>query len=298
MNQKNQILENNFRAGYRIFKKNGKFNSKQIGLNRFATYNIYHLLINISWVYLSFIFVLYCLFIGILFSIIYYLVDGYSLMTLNFDYKILIEKFFITFQNLTSGFSKVENNYINIVSLIVSLVGVITFSIITGVLYGRFAKPNSKLFYSKNIIVSISGKKLIYNFRIANAKFSQLIESEAKLIIGLDECFNNKKERKYYYVNLMNNSIAFLNTSWTISHLVDSESPLYNLNLQDLINKNIEFILIIKAIDDTYATQVCTTLSYQASDVVWNANFNSISNFENETLVTDVRKISEFSNIN
>lgn len=294
-NKNTRILDNNLHAGYRIFKKNGKFNSKQIGLNRFATYNIYHLLINISWTYLIFIFILYCLFVGILFSTIYYLIDGHSLMTLNLDYKILIEKFFLTFQNLTSGFSKVDNNYVNIVSLIVALIGVLTFAIITGVLYGRFAKPNAKFFYSKNIIVSISGKKLIYNFRVANAKLSQLVESEAKLIIALDEFVNYQKERKYYYVNLMNNSIAFLNTSWTISHFVDRESPLYNLNLEDLVNKNAEFILLIKAVDDTYATQVYTTISYQASDVIWGANFESISNFKNNKLITDVRKINKFS---
>src|SRR5205814_1900137 len=108
--------------------------------------------------------------------------------------------------------------YINLISLIVSLIGVITFAIITGILYGRFAKPNARLFFSKNIIVNTTGKNLVYNFRIANAKLSQLIESEAKLIIALDESINGKKERKYHYVNLISSSIAFLNTSWTISH--------------------------------------------------------------------------------
>lgn len=303
MNQEKQILENNSQYSIRIFKKNGQANTKRVGVNKFAPYNIYHMLIGINWFTFTFFITLLYVFINSVFASIFFILPkeefGGTIQDMPFGYW--WKMFFFSTQTITTvGYGQMPpvGFYSNIICSIEALVGLLFFALITGLLYGRFSKPTAKLFFSDNILVSTSGKNSIYNIRIANAKLSQLIEVNAQLIIGLDENINGKKERKLYYVKLINDSIAFLNSSWTISHVADKESPLYNLNFEDLKNKNAEFILLIKAIDDTYATQVNTRISYHYTDIAWNANFKSISNFENETLITDVRKISEFSNIN
>ena len=292
------IITNSSKAGIRIFKNNGKPNTLRIGVNKFASYNIYHLLVNINWITFFVWVFLYFLFISVLFATCYYLIDGYSLKTIKDNYLIWIDKFFFTVQTLTAGQSKVTNNFTNLLSSFISLVGLLTFAIITGLLYGRFSKPTARLFYSENVIVNFSGKNAIYNMRIANAKISQLTEVNAQLIIGLDESINGISERKFHYVNLLSNSITFLNTSWTISHIADKESPLYNLTLEDLKNKNVEFIIFIKAIDDAYASEVQTRIAYDYSDIKWGTTFESISQVKDSLIITWVKDVNSHRIIN
>jgi len=298
---KNNITEND-KAGIRIFKKDGSSNTKRIGINKFASYNIYHTLVGLNWTLFTVCIVSFYVIINSLFaSIFYYLPKsefGGNIHEMNFNYW--WKMFFFSTQTITTvGYGQMPpiGFYANLICSIEALIGLLFFALITGLLYGRFSKPTAKLFFSENVLVSLSGKSCIYNIRVANAKISQLIDANAQMIVCLDEIVNSIKERKLYYVSLINDNIAFLNSSWTISHISDRNSPLYNLNLNDLKNKNVEFILLIKATDDTYATQVNARISYQFEDVIWNANFDSMSDSDNQMIITDLRKLNSFSNV-
>jgi inward rectifier potassium channel len=277
--------------------KKNKF--KRIGLSYFASYNIYHILINMSWSLFIFLFVSYFFFVSLFFGLIYYLAEGNKIIDLKIKYNILIEKMFYTIQILTSGQAISENNLINVISTLASLIGMVTLAILVGVLYGRFSKPNAKLFFSKNIITTTVGKKTNYNIRIANAKFSNLIELNSRLIVLLNEkTKQGHSKRQSYYVDLVNNHLAFLESTWTLTHIADDKSPLYGLTKEDLIEKEAEFIFMINAIDDSYATQVNTQLSYSFDDVIENSEFESVFEFEKNNLLIDLKKISNFKFIN
>ena len=301
--EKETIIDSVSQIGLRIFNKDGSSNTKRIGLNRFAAYNIYHTLVGINWFWFTIFIIMLYLFINSIFAtILCFLPEenfGGNITDMHFAHW--WKMFFLSTQTITTvGYGQIPplGFCANLICSIQALVGLLFFALITGLLYGRFSKPTAKLFFSENIVVSLSGKNVIYNIRVANAKLSQLIEASAQLIIVLDESINNKKERKLHYVTLMNDSIAFLNSSWTISHIADKDSPLYMLDFDDLKDKNAEFILLIKATDDTYATQVQTRISYQYFDVKWNAAFSPISYFNQGMVVTDIKRISEFSEIN
>ncbi len=93
--------------------KKNKF--KRIGLSYFASYNIYHILINMSWSLFIFLFVSYFFFVSLFFGLIYYLAEGNKIIDLKIKYNILIEKMFYTIQILTSGQAISENNLINVI---------------------------------------------------------------------------------------------------------------------------------------------------------------------------------------
>jgi inward rectifier potassium channel len=92
--------------------------------------------------------------------------------------------------------------------------------------------------------------------------------------------------------------LAFLESTWTLTHIADDKSPLYGLTKEDLIEKEAEFIFMINAIDDSYATQVNTQLSYSFDDVIENSEFESVFEFEKNNLLIDLKKISNFKFIN
>jgi inward rectifier potassium channel len=86
--------------------------------------------------------------------------------------------------------------------------------------------------------------------------------------------------------------------SWTLVHPIDDESPMYGITEEDFKNMHIEVFILLKAIDDAYATQVYTRSSYRNEDIVWNARFrNIIEQTSTGKLTIDVNRIHEFEKI-
>ena len=113
-------------------------------------------------------------------------------------------------------------------------------------------------------------------FRVANARNNQLIEAEATLIIAFDVEENGKRIRKFQTAALELQKISFLALSWTIVHPIDDNSPLKNLTHDDFTNSDIEFLFMLKAVDDTYAQTVYSRSSYKAPEIIFNAKFKTI----------------------
>ena len=83
--------------------------------------------------------------------------------------------------------------------------------------------------------------------------------------------------------------------SWTIVHPIDEESPLRDLTKDDFESVDAEFLINIKAIDDTYVQQVYARSSYKWQDLVWNAKFVSvITQAKDGRTAIDLMKISSY----
>lgn len=275
-----------------LIKKDGTTNIHRHGLNHFAAYNFYQKMIMVSWT--KFFFIIFGFYLGIntVFGTIYYFMgvteSGVSIPDMSYHYW--LKTFFLSTQTITTtGYGQIAQIglWVNLVSSIEALAGLLFFSLITGLLYGRFSKPTAKLFYSNNILISPFKDVKILSIRLANAKIGQLIEAQAQLIISVTNTYNKERQRRFHNVKLLNNQISFFTGSWTISHIIDKDSPIYNLNANELDEKDVEFILMVNAIDDAYGQTVYSRMSYQAHEVVWNANFQPISylNDDKETVI-------------
>lgn len=284
-NNENEVAEKlgfegaTFDSKYRLINKNGSSNIKRQGLNAFASYNFYHSLVTMSWFSFFLIILFYFVAVNSLFATIFYFIIGDNVGIVNSqgDYNNWLKMFFLSVQTITAGQTQTSSWLANTISSILALIGLLTFAVITGVLYGRFAKPTAKLIYSKNILIMPYKGITALSMRAANAKISQLIEIEAKLIISLLINKNSHiKERVFYNVEIENNKVALLATVLNLIHIIDKDSPIYNFTDEELREHDAEFILMITAIDDTYAQQVNTRTSYKWYDIVRGNRFAPI----------------------
>jgi inward rectifier potassium channel len=67
--------------------------------------------------------------------------------------------------------------------------------------------------------------------------------------------------------------INTLTLSWTIVHVINEESPFYNLTKEDLINAKAEILVFVKAFDESFSNTVVSRSSYVASEMVFGAKF-------------------------
>ena len=79
--------------------------------------------------------------------------------------------------------------------------------------------------------------------------------------------------RKFYGLEMERKSITYLALNWTVVHPIDDKSPIYGYTLQDLEEADAEFLVMIKAYDESFSAQVHSRQSYKAKEIIWGAKF-------------------------
>lgn len=266
----------NYSNSVRFLNSDGSVNVKRTGLGGINNIDVYHWLINISIKKFTLIVVLFYASINIFFASIYYAIGsenfgGLDSVTESDKYFDLI---YFSAQTITTvGYGHVYpiGHLVSTVASIQSLIGLMIFAIITGVLFGRFSRPKNALLYSNNVLIAPYKDITGLMFRVANMKQYELIENEAKVVMTIQNLVTNKRE--FYNLNLEIDKISFLALSWTIVHPIDEKSPLYGIGVEELKARDAEIIILIKGINDTFSQSVYSRNSYKASEFKENAKF-------------------------
>ncbi len=268
----------NYNNRVRFLGTDGKINVHRAGLG-IGNVDVYHWLITTSKTTLVLVIIAGYVLINLLFAGVYFIVghEHFGGLDATTPMQQFMDLFFFSAQTITTlGYGHIYpiGNAASIAAAVESLLGLLSFALATGVLYGRFSRPQAHLLYSKNILISPYKNITGIMFRIANRKQYELIESEASVTITL----NNPETKKREFINLKLeiSRINFLSLSWTIVHPVDEESPLFGLTRKDLEERDVEFIILMKAINDTYSQTVYSRQSYKAEDLIENAKFKPL----------------------
>jgi inward rectifier potassium channel len=135
-------------------------------------------------------------------------------------------------------------------------------------------------------------------FRVANRRSNNLMEVQARVLLSTVEPSEDGLQRKYMYLTLERDTVQFLPLTWTIVHPIDQDSPLWGKSPEDLIRLQAEFLITIKAFDDTFFQTVHVRHSYRFDEVVWGARF--VTAFEpgaKGEMLLDLGKLSEIATV-
>lgn len=182
---------------------------------------------------------------------------------------------FFSIQTFTSvGYGHVYpgSNGAGFMSSVEALVGVLTFALATGLLYGRFSRPSARIHFSRTAIISRRADGLpCLQFRIANLRSNILIDLQARVLLKtVDPATNNQT---YAFLPLERDAISFFPLSWTIVHDITPESPLHGLSVEDYERLDTEIIIQLKGYDDTFAQDVHARNSYTHDEIEWERRF-------------------------
>ena len=266
----------NYNESVRFLNQDGTVNVKRKVSDKHIGFDLYHWLLGISWArFFVLVFVSYVI-VNTLFAVVYYIIgaDTFGGTDVGTGSEKFYQLFFFSAQTLTTvGYGHIYPNSVltSTVSSIESMLGLMGFALVTGILYGRFSKPKADLQYSNEGVVAPYKDITGYMFRVANKKQNELIETECEVILAI----NNPEtaRRDFHFLDLERSKINLLPLTWTVVHPIDDKSPMYGLTEVDLKQRDGEFIIIIKSITDTYFQTVYSRMSYKANEIVWNAKF-------------------------
>jgi inward rectifier potassium channel len=265
-------------AQQRLLNRDGSFNVVREGLNPFSSMSLYHWLLTISWPkFLGFITVSYVV-VNALFAFAFLLCGPNALQSssASFAGQPFYRAFFFSVDTFaTIGYGNIIPIGLaaNTLVAIEALIYILGIALATGVVFNRFSRPSARIIYSRNAIVAPYRDRRALEFRIANARSSQLIEVQIQVILTKIERVNGVVVRKFYDLDLERHRVVFFALSWTVVHPIDSNSPMQGLTRQDLLDADAELLILLTGTDETLSQTVHSRSSYKADEIVWGAKF-------------------------
>ena len=278
-----------------IINKDGSSNVVHLN-KRKSLDDLYSYFIEISWVKFFLLILLVYTLINVFFGLIYTLV-GIEEITKSTGYFFsdFLNGFFFSAQTLTTvGYGGIAPHGIssNLIAAFEAMIGLLSFSFITGLLYGRFSKPKAAIKFSENIILrEFKGERAIM-FRLMNSRKTVMIEPKIKVTLSITD--DVTEEKKFYNLKLERDAIMYLPTVWTIVHEIDEKSPLYNLNNVEIAKLNAELFLLLQYHEESFAQNVYQIYSYNFEEMKVDVKYKSSFNFDkNGFTILDHSALSE-----
>jgi inward rectifier potassium channel len=187
-----------------------------------------------------------------------------------------LQAFFFSAQTITTvGYGHIHPGGLlaNITAALESFIGILTFAVITGIVYGRFSKPRAFLRFSENALISPFRDGWGLMFRLSGYKNNSLTEVRAMVVVAMHVNEKGTETTRFFNLSLDIPTISSLTTSWTIVHPLDSKSPIYGLDQNELIRRKTEFMVQISAIDEHLSYTVQQKTSYLPNEIVFGARF-------------------------
>jgi inward rectifier potassium channel len=284
----------------RTISSEGNYNVQRIHSNSLGNFHLYYWLITTTWrKYWISVFLFY-FFANVVFALIYFLLGVENLNGIKGDTAIdhLLYCFFFSTQSFTTvGYGGIYpiSKAASSIAAIEAFIGITTFAIVTGTLYGRFSKATSKIKYSNNLIVAPYKTSKALMFMIANEQATNLIELEAKVNYSWIEKDGNESLRRFDILKLEVEKINMFPTSWTIVHHINETSVLFGKTLKEIQQSEAEILVMIKGFDETYSQTIYSKHSYTGDEMVWGAKFTRPFYInENGKLTLDLNKVGNY----
>jgi inward rectifier potassium channel len=287
----------------RAVNKDGSFNVRRSGVN-WRAFHPWLIVVNMSWPGFAALVILLYLAVNSAFAFTYFLlapdsIQGSAAAT---EGGRLMNDFFFSGHTLTTvGYGNLYPNgfMANVVATIEALVGLLSFSIITGTLVARVSRPSARIKYSEHALVApyLEGSALM--FRIANERSNSLMELEVKvMLMSVIKIADGTPERKFDFLTLERDTVLLFPLTWTIVHPIDDASPFAGKTEKDLIDLQAELLITIKGFDETFSQTVHSRFSYRADEIVWGAKFLPAFSVEaSGDLLLEVNKIGHHAKI-
>lgn len=279
------------RAGLRLLNRDGSFNVRRRAGRPWRRLSSYVGLLTTPWKWFFAFLALAYFLLNAAFALLY-LACGPEALSGTTHGQFAGAFFFSVHTFATIGYGNVVpgNLAANVVVTMESLVGLISFALATGLIFARFARPTANIIYSNSAVMAPYRNISAFMFRIINGRDNELINLEARVLLTRFEQIDGRRQRRYYYLPLERDNVAFFPLNWTIVHPVDETSPLWGWDQQRLVESGAEFLILLTGTDETFAQTVHSRSSYSAEEVQWNMRFAPLLPDDRGPGVVDMRQ--------
>ena len=282
----------------RFFNRDGQPNSVKYGLGAQRTARLYLSALNVSWpVFFGWMMGVLLLLNGV-FALAYLALGdgalrGTEVLGLNDPFLRAFSFSVGLFTTTGTGVMHAYGSTANWLANLESFVGPITLVVVFGLLIARLTRPRMRIGFSESAVVApYEGGRAIM-FRMTNLEPGELSDVRARVNLIRFEEFDGKRERNFHELTLERNSVEFFTLHWTVVHPITADSPLAGVTPESLAASQAEFLIFVRAHEETFSTHVTARSSYLWDELRWDVKFASIfANGPEGIIAIDVERLS------
>lgn len=187
------------------------------------------------------------------------------------------DAFFFSVQTLgTLGYGVMapKTFYTNILVTAESFAGILIIALFAGMIFARFSRPFARVVFSRSAVVTAFDGKPTLMFRAANQRGNSILD--ASVTVSLAGTYTTREGltmRRFQELKLLRASNPLFALSWTVMHPIDESSPLCNLGLAEMIERDMEIVVMLSGMDETIADRIYARHSYLPEEVLWHRRF-------------------------
>ena len=264
-------------SGRRFLNKDGSFNVRREGLGWRDSLNAYYLMLTIPWWAFFALLAAAFIIVNLGFAALYALAGPGGLRgDEGASGGPFIRDFFFSVHTLaTIGYGNVSPASLttNVIVMVEAFLGLLGVALSTGLLFARFARPTTRVLFSRQALIAPYQGGSAFMCRVVNGQRTQVIDLEAQVTISRLEQNGERRVRRFHPLTLERRRVTFLPLSWTIVHPIDEASPLWGLSQTELLASDAEFDVVLHGLDDRLFQTVHARSSYKADEVAWGRRY-------------------------
>ena len=171
-----------------------------------------------------------------------------------------------------------------------SLVGLLMSAFLLGLVFAKLARPSRRadtLLFSKNAVVAPRDGRLCLMFRVGDIRESRILDAQIRVQLFRTRHTAEGQDIPFYQQDLRcgidwsdkgsgNNSL-FLILPLTIVHVIDEESPFYEMGPEDFTAKaGFEVVAVLEGVIESTSMIVEARTSYLGDEICWGRDFAQV----------------------
>jgi inward rectifier potassium channel len=179
----------------------------------------------------------------------------------------------------TAGYGDMhpQTHYGHFIATVELFTGIFSMSLMTGLIFARFSRPNARLLFADHPVVSNHEGKPTLMVRFANERHNIIGNATARLwLLKNVVSMEGQTLRRFYELTLTRNEHPALALSWTLYHVIDQQSPLYGLDADGLAACKASLVVVVSGYDVVAAQTVHARKSYDHPDIRFGQRYADI----------------------
>ncbi|CAF0819082.1 unnamed protein product [Adineta ricciae] len=177
-----------------------------------------------------------------------------------------------------------------IVIMLQSSIGVLLQSFMVGVVFAKISRPKKRtetLIWSREAVICLRDGQMTLQCRVGDMRKSHIVEAHVRMYL-IKKRVTLEGEILPLHTYDMNVGFdkgtdrLFLIWPLVVEHIIDEQSPLYDISRADLIQQRFELVVILEGIIESTGMTTQARTSYLPSEILWGYRFERLITFQRD----------------
>lgn len=181
--------------------------------------------------------------------------------------------------------------FTNLLVILESFIGLAGVAVVTAILYAKFSLPEARIQFADTLAIYDYQGVPTLHFRMVNERSTPVLDAELQVGALIDESDDERRFLRLHDLQLVRSRVPLFAMGFLGMHVLNEESPLYQLVDKD----RLEFLMVtVRGIDARTLQPVFTRKLFRQHQVRMGVGFADMVSYGEDGIATlDLRKLEE-----